>query len=93
MKNTTQAETIAVLALTWISADPELSAGLLGMSGADPSDLRTQAQNPEFLGFVLDYILQQDEWVIAFCDAHNLGYDSIAPARATLPGGDIPNWT
>lgn len=90
---TDQAETLALQVLVWISADDELSGGFLGMTGAAPEDLRLRAKDPDFLGFVLDYLLSSDDMVLTFADAHSLPPESLMQARAKLPGGDIPNWT
>lgn len=67
--------------------------GFLGFTGADLSDLKTRASDPEFLGFVLDYLLTNDEFVIGFTDWANCSREDPMIARARLPGGDIPNWT
>jgi len=90
---TDQAETLALEALVWISADDELAGGFLGVTGAAPEDLRLRANDSEFLGFVLDYLLSSDDMVLAFADAHSHPPESLLQARAQLPGGDIPNWT
>ena len=51
------------------------------------------ARNPEFLGAVLDFLLMDDAWVIAFCDAEGHPYTAPMMARAVLPGGAATHWT
>ncbi len=85
------AETVAIAALGWIAGDAELLASFLGASGVRPEDLRRRAGEPEFLAAVLDFLLLDDAWVIAFCDAAGLGYDRVRQARAALPGA-APDW-
>lgn len=87
------AEKIALEALLWIAADEDLSGGLLSMSGAAAGDLRERAADPEFLGFVLDFLLMDEPALLAFCEHANHSPEAPMRARATLPGGDIPNWT
>lgn len=87
------AEKIALDALLWIAASEELSGGLLGMSGAAASDLRERAGEPEFLGFVLDFLLMDEAALLAFCEQAGLHAETPMRARAVLPGGDLPNWT
>lgn len=88
-----QSESIATQALIWLANDDELMGAFLGATGASPSDVRAQAQDPEFLGFVLDFLLGADEHVLAFAAAHDLPPETVVAARAALPGGQLPNWT
>lgn len=87
------AETVALQALGWLAGNDDLMPVFLGSTGASSADLREQAGAPEFLGSVLDFLLMDDAWVVAFCDAHDLAYDRPMMARAALPGGAQVNWT
>ena len=88
-----QAETIALQALSYIFDDEELLGGFLGWSGAAPDDIRANAGNPEFLGFILEFLMQEESLLVAFARQVGLPPDSVARARAALPGGDAPHWT
>jgi len=87
------AEAFALAALAWIAAREEALGGLLGMSGIAPDALRARAADPEFLGFVLDFLMQ-DEAMLCGCAA-DLGVspETAMRARAALPGGADPHWT
>lgn len=87
------AEVLAIQALGWIAADDELSGAFLGASGAAADELRERAADPEFLGFVLDFLLADEDALLAFCEATETPPDAPMRARAALPGGDLPNWT
>lgn len=87
------AETLGLQALGWLAADDELFGTFLGASGAQATDLAAAARNPEFLGAVLDFLLMDDAWVIAFCDAAGHPYTAPMMARAVLPGGAATHWT
>ncbi|MXU63845.1 DUF3572 domain-containing protein [Oceanomicrobium pacificus] len=87
------AELIAVQALLWMAGEPEMMAGFLGASGASATDLRGRAQDPEFLGFLLDYLLMDDRAVEQFCQTIDLPPDQLAQVRAALPGGEAVHWT
>ncbi len=91
--NTDAAATLAASALLWIAQEPERFEGFIALTGADISSLRTQAQEPAFLGAVLDYVLSADENVLAFAETENIAPESVVSARAALPGGDVPHWT
>ena len=88
-----QAEMVGISALGWIAGQPELAGAFLGSTGASADELRTRAAEPEFLGFVLDFLLGDEDALLAFCQDENLPPDRPMRARAALPGGDLPNWT
>ena len=87
------AETIAVQALAWLAGNEELLPIFMGSSGLSADDFRTRAQEPEFLGAVLDFLMMDDAWLTAFCDSQGLGYTVPMQARAALPGGAQMHWT
>jgi hypothetical protein len=87
------AEAIALQALAWIAAQDDLMEVFLGSTGTDIATVRAQAQDPQFLVSVLDFLTMDDAWVIGFCDAQGLGYDTPMRARGALPGGATMHWT
>jgi hypothetical protein len=87
------AETVAIQALGWMAGQQDVLEQFMGATGASVDDLRRGAQDPEFLGALLDFLMQQDAWVIGFCDAAGLPYDAPMRARAALPGGAQTHWT
>lgn len=88
------AETLALQALAWLVTNDDLLPVFLGSTGAAQEDLRARAAEPEFLGSVLDFLMMNDAWVIAFCDANGATpYDYPMQARAALPGGAQMHWT
>jgi hypothetical protein len=84
---------IAQDALLWLASNPEAFGGFLGVSGAGPGDVSEGRNDPEFLGFVLDYLLMSDEMVLDFSAHASIEPTLPAAARAALPGGGQPNWT
>lgn len=89
----TSAETLALTAISWLLADSDRAQGFMAATGAAPADLATQAQDPHFLGAVLDFVLTEDALVRGFCDAHDLPYTAPMQARAHLPGFSQMHWT
>ena len=88
-----QAIELGQRALIWLAGEPDALGAFLAASGAGPADLRARAADPEFLGFLLDFLLQSDALVLAFARDAGAPPDLPARARAALPGGDLPNWT
>jgi hypothetical protein len=87
------AETVGVQALGWLAGNDELLPVFLGSTGASLDDLRAGAGDPAFLGSVLDFVMMDDAWVVAFCDAAGIAYTVPMQARAALPGGAVTHWT
>lgn len=87
------AQLLALQALGWIASEDEVFPLFLTATGANLSDLRARAADPDFLAAVLDFLLQDDRWVIAFCDAQGHAYTAPQAARAALPGGAVVDWT
>lgn len=88
-----EAELVAIRALGWLAADDDLWPVFLGASGVAQKDLKKAAQDIVFLAGVLDFLTQDDAWVIAFCEAAGLAFDAPLAARRALPGGAEINWT
>ena len=87
------AETLALQALTWLAGNDELFPIFLGATGASAQDIAADAGKPALLGSVLDFVLTDDAWVMAFCDALSLPYGAPMQARMALPGGAQIDWT
>lgn len=87
------AETIALQALGWVLGPSDLAEVFLGASGIAPQELRRRPDAPEVLAAVLDFVLMDDAWVMAFSAEAGLPPEAVARARAALPGGALPHWT
>jgi hypothetical protein len=87
------AETIALQSLAWLIGNEDVLPVFLGATGVSEADLRNSAQDPDFLGSVLDFILMDDAWVIACCDLQTIPYERLMEARQSLPGGGQVHWT
>jgi hypothetical protein len=87
------AQILALQALGWIAADDEVFPLFLTATGASLGDLRVRAEDVDFQGAVLDFLLQDDARVVAFCDEHSHPYTAPLSARMALPGGAETFWT
>ena len=88
-----RSETVGLQALAWLAAQDDVFPVFLNASGASLAEMRARANDPAFLGAVLDFLMNEDAWVIAFCRAENLTFDIPMRARAGLPGGEAVHWT
>lgn len=87
------AEATALSAAAWLAGNDEVLPVFLGASGLTLDGFKARLDEPELLISVLDFILMDDAWVRAFCDAEGLGYDVPLRVRQSLPGGAEMHWT
>lgn len=87
------AETEALKVLTWLAGQDHLFGTFLGATGATAADVARGASDPVFLAAVLDFLMQQDDWVLAYADDTGTKPGVPMTARAYLPGGEARNWT
>ena len=87
------AQILALQALGWLAADDEHLLQFLAMTGAGLDQIRARAMDADFHLAILDFLLLDDQRIVAFCDAHALPYTAVQTARAALPGGEAPHWT
>ena len=87
------AEEIGLQALTWLVGNEQLLPVFMGSTGAGETELRQGLTDPGMQAAVLEFILMDDAWVVAFCDQAGLRYEMLSQARAALPGGEQVNWT
>ena len=88
-----QAETLGLQALGWLVGQEDLAGAFLGATGLSSGEMTARAADPEFLGFVLDFLLSDEAALLAFCEAAEVAPDRPMRARAAVPGGDLPHWT
>lgn len=84
---------LALQALGWLAGNDALLARFLAASGASLADMASAAGDQAFLVSVLDFLLTDDAWVIAFCEATGHRYSEPLTARAFLSGGQAGHWT
>jgi len=85
------AQTIALQALAWIASEEKFLQALLDRTGASGDDLRASAADPDFLGAVIDFLLENEEILTDFCEFSNLKPELPIQARHALPGA-TPEW-
>jgi hypothetical protein len=90
--NLESARSLAVSALTFIAADSDRLSRFLSLTGLGPDNLRTAAADPAFLDSVLDYLVADEELLIAFAADAGLKPEAVARAHHILcgPSGGEP---
>ncbi|MEI4487003.1 DUF3572 family protein [Frigidibacter sp. MR17.14] len=87
------AEALAAEALAWLAGQGAPLRDFLVASGVDLGELRARAADPDFLAAVLDFLMQEDAWVLEFAAERGIDPLRVQRARAALPGGDLPHFT
>lgn len=82
-----EAETLAIKALTFLAQSPDAIGRFVSASGILPSDLRRRAGDPEILAAVMDFVLADDARVMDLCEALATEPRILHIARRSLPGG------
>ena len=83
-----EAEAVALGILGHLAGDPDLLGPFLGYSGSGPADLAGRVGDPAFLGGVLDFLLADEERLLAVTVALDMAPDLPMRARRLLPGAD-----
>jgi Protein of unknown function (DUF3572) len=80
------AETLAIDALGYIAEEPERLNRFLGITGIEPSRIRTAAGEPGFLAGVLEHMLGDESLLVAFATSAGIDPMEVARARSVLAG-------
>jgi Protein of unknown function (DUF3572) len=83
-----EAENIALKAFLFLAADDERMQRFIGLSGFDVGNAREAAAAPGFLAGVLAHYLNDEDAIVAFCEAEKIHPLSVAIAYRMIPGGD-----
>ena len=77
---------LAIQALGFIAEEPERFNRFLGITGIELSQIRTAARQPGFLAGVLEHMLGDDKFLIAFATSAGIDPAEVARARSALGG-------
>ena len=78
------AENLAIGALTFIAADPELLHRFLALTGLQPSEIRIAAREPGFLAGVLDFLMDHESILLTYATSINRSPSEFVSARNRL---------
>jgi hypothetical protein len=86
------AEAMALHAIAIVVGDEDLLPRFLAFTGSGADDLRQRIGDPDFLGAVLDFVLENDATVQLVAEAAGVAPEALALARTKLPGAQT-DWT
>ena len=82
--NPNSARSLAVRALAFIGADSDRLTRFLNLTGLGPHNLRSAAADPAFLDSVLDYLVADEELLVAFAADAGVKPEAVARAHEAL---------
>jgi hypothetical protein len=83
-----EAEAVAINALGFVAADPELLPRFLAVTGIEANAIREAAREPGFLAGVLQFILAHEPTLLRFAEETGTPPASVGTALRALPTGD-----
>jgi len=81
-KTTTDPEATAVAVLGWLANDPEMFGRFLALTGVTPEQVRQAVGDPGFLGGMLDFLMNHEPTLMAFCQETGTTPETVAAASA-----------
>ncbi|WP_068083224.1 DUF3572 domain-containing protein [Polycladidibacter stylochi] len=80
------AQEIAIGALSFIAKEPETLGRFLSLAGIGPAQIREAAMEPGFLMGVLEFLLQDEQLLLAYTQEAAIRPTMIAAARLVISG-------
>ncbi|BCG94314.1 hypothetical protein MesoLj131a_31780 [Mesorhizobium sp. 131-2-1] len=82
-----EAEALAIRALGFVAADPELLPRFLAITGIEAQSIRRAASEPGFLAGVLQFILAHEPTLLRFAEETGTPPAAVGKALRALPLG------
>ncbi len=83
-----EAESVAIAALGFLAADPELLGRFLAITGIEAGSIRQAAAEPGFLAGVLQFILAHEPTLMRFSRETGTPPEAVGKALRALPLGN-----
>jgi hypothetical protein len=80
------AEIIGLQALAWLAGDADRLEKFMNACGIDGTSLRAVADQPETVAAVVDFLLSNEELLLAFCESASTSPETVIAARQHLAG-------
>lgn len=83
------AEATAVAVLGWLANEPDMLSRFLALSGVQPGQLRQAVDDPAFLAGMLEFLMQHEPTLMAFCAATESKPESVVEAYHRYAGPSV----
>lgn len=78
--NQADAEETAGAILGWLAGEPDMFGRFLALSGVQPNQLRGAVNDPGFLAGMIDFLMEHEPTLLAFCEATGTKPETVAAA-------------
>jgi hypothetical protein len=78
--NASQAEETAGAILGWLATEPDMLGRFLDLSGVQPNQLRAAVDDPGFLSGMVEFLMNHEPTLLAFCEATDTKPEAVAAA-------------
>ncbi len=82
----TEAENIAIRALSFLAGDEEKISRFMALTGMGPDDIAQNAGTSFFQAALLEHLMSDETLLLTFCGNENIDPELIAPAHHLLEG-------
>lgn len=79
-KNAADPQETAVAVLGWLANEPDMFSRFLALTGVEPAQVRNAINEPAFLAGMLDFLMNHEPTLLAFCDANGIPPEAVAAA-------------
>ena len=86
-----RAQAMAIEALGFLGGSPERLTRFLEVSGLSPETLRAAARSPGFFAGLMDYLVSDEELLVAFAGEIGADPESVMAARHLLSPTEFPD--
>lgn len=83
-----EAEAVAIKALGFVAADPDLLPRFLAITGIEAGSIRQAALEPGFLAGVVQFVLAHEPTLMRFAEETDTPPAALGKALKALPTGD-----
>jgi len=73
-KNAADPQETAVAVLGWLANEPDMFSRFLALTGVEPAQVRNAINEPAFLAGMLDFLMNHEPTLLAFCEANGIRY-------------------
>lgn len=82
-------EETAAAILGWLAGEPDMLGRFLALSGVQPHQLRNAVSDPGFLAGMIDFLMNHEPTLLAFCQATATPPEAVAAASSHYSGPDV----
>ncbi len=79
-KSAADPQETAIAVLGWLANEPDMFGRFLALTGVEPAQVRNAINEPAFLAGMLDFLMNHEPTLLAFCEASGIPPEAVAAA-------------